>query len=110
MKWKKNFVIYIVDPESLRLEEEIEYVLDEDWDVRDAILWIQEHALYFKNSRSIGIILWDFWPHYLNHRIVLTYKLKPDKPVSDKQFLVAFTGPEGYKILSFKTGYHNDEL
>jgi len=69
---KKNFVIYIVDPESLRLEEEIEYVLDEDWDIRDAILWLQ--------------------------------------PVSDKQVLVAFTGPEGYKILSFKTGYHNDEL
>ena len=46
MKWKKNFVIYIVDPESLRLEEEIEYVLDDNWDVRDAILWIQEHSLW----------------------------------------------------------------
>ena len=45
MKRKKNFVIYIVDPESLRLEEEIEYVLDEDWDIRDAILWLQEHEL-----------------------------------------------------------------
>ena len=44
MKHKKNFVIYIVDPESLRPEEEIEYVLDEDWDIRDAILWLQEHG------------------------------------------------------------------
>ena len=67
MKCKKNFVIYIVDPESLRLEEEIEYVLDEDWDVRDAILWIQEHALYFlkfsiNRYNSLGFFTSFSWP------------------------------------------------